>query len=265
MAAPILSLLCLALAAPGDELRWVPAESGTDASLRGLSAVDARVCWASGAGGTVLRTTDGARWSRRPVPGAEALDFRSLHAFDAERAVVVSAGAPARVYRTEDGGASWALAYEHPDERAFFDAVDFWDDERGLAFSDPIDGELVVMATADGGRSWEPIAGEALPDALEGEAGFAASGTCLRVHGSGEAWIGLGGGPGARVFRTADGGASWAAAGTPLHTGAASAGVFSVAFLGEGRGVAVGGDYTCLLYTSPSPRDLSTSRMPSSA
>ena len=24
-------------------------------------------------------------------------------------------------------------------------------------------------------------------------------------------------------------------------------------------------DYTCLLYTSPSPRDLSTSRMPSSA
>ena len=25
------------------------------------------------------------------------------------------------------------------------------------------------------------------------------------------------------------------------------------------------GDYTCLLYTSPSPRDLSTSRMPSSA
>ena len=27
----------------------------------------------------------------------------------------------------------------------------------------------------------------------------------------------------------------------------------------------VGGEVTCLLYTSPSPRDLSTSRMPSSA
>ena len=26
-----------------------------------------------------------------------------------------------------------------------------------------------------------------------------------------------------------------------------------------------GEDYTCLLYTSPSPRDLTTSRMPSSA
>ena len=31
------------------------------------------------------------------------------------------------------------------------------------------------------------------------------------------------------------------------------------------RREATGGDYTCLLYTSPSPRDLSTSRMPSSA
>ena len=35
---------------------------------------------------------------------------------------------------------------------------------------------------------------------------------------------------------------------------------------GVTRGViAVGADNTCLLYTSPSPRDLSTSRMPSSA
>ena len=47
---------------------------------------------------------------------------------------------------------------------------------------------------------------------------------------------------------------------------------FSVRFIGEGGGRKVftevrGGDpgYTCLLYTSPSPRDLSTSRMPSSA
>ena len=29
--------------------------------------------------------------------------------------------------------------------------------------------------------------------------------------------------------------------------------------------LALGGGYPCLLYTSPSPRDLSTSRMPSSA
>ena len=32
-----------------------------------------------------------------------------------------------------------------------------------------------------------------------------------------------------------------------------------------GRDSPVSGSYACLLYTSPSPRDLSTSRMPSSA
>ena len=30
-------------------------------------------------------------------------------------------------------------------------------------------------------------------------------------------------------------------------------------------GISIEGSYICLLYTSPSPRDLSTSRMPSSA
>ena len=33
----------------------------------------------------------------------------------------------------------------------------------------------------------------------------------------------------------------------------------------DGAGLTIGGANDCLLYTSPSPRDLSTSRMPSSA
>ena len=36
-------------------------------------------------------------------------------------------------------------------------------------------------------------------------------------------------------------------------------------FIGRDLVIVLGGDGTCLLYTSPSPRDLSTSRMPSSA
>ena len=42
----------------------------------------------------------------------------------------------------------------------------------------------------------------------------------------------------------------------------------AAAFFGTGRfenTASRNGYYTCLLYTSPSPRDLSTSRMPSSA
>lgn len=38
---------------------WLVSGSGTVASLRGLHVVDADVAWASGSGGTYLRTTDG--------------------------------------------------------------------------------------------------------------------------------------------------------------------------------------------------------------
>jgi len=47
--------------------------SGTTTRLRGVSAVNENVAWASGAAGTVLRTVDGgARWDRVSVPNAAA-------------------------------------------------------------------------------------------------------------------------------------------------------------------------------------------------
>ena len=61
--------------------------------LRGLCVVDSRVAWASGTAGTVLRTIDGGlSWERRPVPGAEALDFRDVQAFDDRTAFALSIG-----------------------------------------------------------------------------------------------------------------------------------------------------------------------------
>ena len=48
-----------------------PQSSGVDVRLRGISAVDARIAWASGQQGTILRTLDGgALWQRVSVPGA---------------------------------------------------------------------------------------------------------------------------------------------------------------------------------------------------
>lgn len=238
------SLLLLSIAAPGETLVWTPQESGCEASLRGLCAVNERVCWASGADGTILRTVDGVHWERCAIPGDESLDWRDIHAFDAETAVVVSAGQPARICRTKDGGASWARAFEHDDEAAFFDGMAFWDEQRGLAFSDPIDGRVAVVVTEDGGRSWRSVEPGALPLSPEGEAGFAASGSSLRVRGSAEAWIGLGGPHGARVLRTRDGGASWTAARTPVLSETKSTGIYSLAIGPRDRLIAVGGDYT---------------------
>src|SRR5690606_35225333 len=101
---------------------------GAKVRLRGMSAVDARVAWASGREGTVLRTVVGvATWQAMRVPGAEALDFRDVEGFDAEHAVVLSIGpgADSRVYRTGDGGRSWQLVLRNEDPRAFLDCMAF--------------------------------------------------------------------------------------------------------------------------------------------
>src|SRR6266852_664221 len=63
--------------------QWEKIPVPTTASLRGLSVVGENIVWASGTGGTVLRTVDaGKTWSVMIVPGAEKLDFRGIHAFD---------------------------------------------------------------------------------------------------------------------------------------------------------------------------------------
>jgi len=91
-------------------LAWTSTDSGTNASLRGLCAVSRDVCWASGAGGTVLRTVDGATWERRDIPGAEAFDFRDVHAFDAQRAIVLGAGLRDAASRLTDGAGADRLS-----------------------------------------------------------------------------------------------------------------------------------------------------------
>src|SRR3546814_12052341 len=56
----VLLLCCVsAFASAGGGVRVLPQDSGVDVRLRGISAVDADVAWASGAKGTVLRTLDG--------------------------------------------------------------------------------------------------------------------------------------------------------------------------------------------------------------
>jgi photosystem II stability/assembly factor-like uncharacterized protein len=222
---------------------WLVRGSGTVASLRGLHVIDADVAWASGSGGTVLRTTDANEsWTFCTVPGAEAIDFRDIHAWDRDRALILSAGLPAQIYRTDDGGATWLQTYNNETPGVFFNAVSFWDDQRGIAVGDPIDGRFLIIRTDDGGRTWSDLPLESRPRALAGEANFAASGTCMTVRGKDTVWFGTGG-PAARVFRSTDGGSTWTVAETPIRSGRPSQGVFSLFFRNERDGIAVGGDY----------------------
>jgi photosystem II stability/assembly factor-like uncharacterized protein len=230
-------------ASGGPGYAWHLTPTGSDARLRGVSAVSAEVAWTSGSQGTVLRTLDGgATWQQVGPPGTTNLQFRDVEAFDADRAVILSIGegTDSRVYVTADGGRHWTLTFLNAEPQAFYDCMTFFDDRRGLALSDPVNGRFRIIATDDGGWTWHIVDAD-MPPALTGEFAFAASGQCLVSDHGHRAWFGTGGGAQARVFRSDDRGDSWTVTATPIHS-SPSAGIFALAFRGEQHGLAVGGD-----------------------
>ncbi|MDF6046315.1 oxidoreductase [Streptomyces sp. JH14] len=240
---------------PGHRPAWTLTQTGTDARFRGLSAVSSRTAWAAGSKGTVLRTTDGGRhWHDVSPPGAteEALEFRDIEAFDARRAVVlaIGEGEASRVFRTDDGGATWTESFRNTDSRAFYDCLTFFDSRHGLAMSDPVDGRFRILSTADGGRSWTLLPTAGMPVAQTGEAGFAAGGQCLVSSGPKDVWLATGGAATARVLHSADRGLNWTVTASTIPAGDPARGVFGLAFRDRTHGIAVGGDYRA---DQPSP------------
>ncbi len=238
----VIGLAVATLTAQAPVVRWLPQTSGVTVRLRGVSAVSSTVGWASGAAGTVLRTTDGGTtWQRLTVPGAEALDFRDIDATDARTAHVLSIGngAASRIYQTSDAGVTWTERFANTDPKAFFDAMTFADADHGVAVSDSVDGRFVILLTTNGGRTWTPVPAASLPPALPDEGAFAASGTNVAMAGPQHLWFAT---TKSRVVRSTDGGRTWAVHQTPIATGEAT-GIFSVAFRDARHGVVVGGNY----------------------
>jgi hypothetical protein len=119
----------------------------------------------------------------------DKLEFRSIHAWDGNRAIVATAGQPAVIMKTLDGGNSWLNVYENLSPQAFFDGMRFFDDQNGLAFSDPVDGCLLIVKSLDGGNSWSVILPSAIPKMEVGEAGFAGHRAILRALSLRQAWL----------------------------------------------------------------------------
>ena len=159
---PALVMAALTAAAP----TLTPQRSGTTNRLQAVSPVSARVVWASGVGGTFTVTTDGgATWRAGVVPGAEALEFRDVQGVSERDAFLMSAGngGDSRIYRTDDGGATWALQFQNRDPKAFYDCFAFWDATHAIVFSDAVGDRFPALRTEDG-ATWHDI-GDRLPAA----------------------------------------------------------------------------------------------------
>jgi photosystem II stability/assembly factor-like uncharacterized protein len=230
---------------------WSVQTSGLDSNLRGISvhydSVEGKrdfVVWASGSNGVILRSTNsGGLWKQLNVPGGGDLDFRDIEGFDVDTAYVMSSGDgnKSHIYKTIDGGATWALQYSNKRPGFFLDALACDSKTRCVALSDPVDGKFLVLSTDDG-EHWKELPRDKMPAALSGEGAFAASGTAIAICDHDNIYFGTGGGRAPRVFHSKDRGRSWTAPETPMASGNASSGIFSVACNGHSV-VAVGGDY----------------------
>lgn len=219
--------------------------SGVQATLQAISPVNDSIVWVGGHAGVILRTLDGGRsWTRLAASGGDSLQFRDVHAVSRDTAYVLSAGpgARSRIYKTNDGGASWELQFLNRDSSAFYDCFDFWESGHGIAVSDAVGGRLVLIATVNGGATWRPVPPQVIPAAGAGEGAFAASGTCLITRRPGYAWIGSGAGGEGKVYRSAEAGATWTVVTPPLARGSPSSGVISLAFRDSLTGAALGGN-----------------------
>ena len=131
------------------------------------------------------------------------------------------------------------LIDQHP--KAFYDAMEFWNDQEGIAIGDPTNGCMSIIITRDGGHSWKKLSCDILPKSKEGEAAFAASDTNIAIVGD-HTWVATGG-KASRILYSPDKGRTWQVFETPIVQGQETTGIYSIDFYDEKNGFGIGGDY----------------------
>jgi len=216
-------------------------KTDVNSSFRSASVVNNQIAWVGGSNGWVGRSTNGGKsWKFSQVPGFENVGFRSLYAFDDKKAIIANAGAPANILITTDGGKKWKTVYTNENEAAFFDGIDFWDENEGLIYGDAIDGKMLLLHTRDGGTTWIEVVNR--PVLETDEASFAASGTGIRCIGTGKVVIATGG-MASRLLVSEDKATTWTTIAPPIIQGEKTTGIYSMAINGTVINL-VGGDYT---------------------
>ncbi|MDN3492238.1 WD40/YVTN/BNR-like repeat-containing protein [Winogradskyella bathintestinalis] len=149
-------------------------------------------------------------------------------------------GSPA--YLLKAGHERLDTVYKETHKSAFYDSMDFWNDQEGIAIGDPTDDCMSVIITRDGGDTWDKLSCKDLPKSKEGEAAFAASDTNISIVGD-HTWIATGG-KASRIMYSPNKGKTWEIYNTPIIQGVETTGIYSIDFYDKNNGFAIGGDYT---------------------
>ncbi|GIZ16080.1 WD40/YVTN/BNR-like repeat-containing protein [Capnocytophaga catalasegens] len=162
-------------------------------------------------------------------------DFRMVSATPTDF-LMLSVASPALLYKTEMNQMN--LVYKDENENIFYNAMIFRDEKTGFAIADPIDGNLCLIKTINGGISWEKVTTH-LPKLATNEFIFAASNSSLCVLENDIRFVT--GGSKSHLYILSE--QNYTKYPLPLQKGSSSKGAFSVDFYNENQGIVVGGDY----------------------
>ncbi|MBD1428474.1 oxidoreductase [Sphingobacterium sp. SGL-16] len=206
-----------------------------------MSTVGKNTVWISGSKGTVGYSKDqGKTWNWVNPAGYETYDFRDIYAFSDKEAVIVNAGSPAVVLRTNNAGKTWQMVYENSHPDIFLDDLDFVG-KVGYILGDPIEGKFQLLKTSNKGKTWTDVSNDYYLIADEGEAAFAASGSSMKLFKD-RLYIGTGG-KYSSFFNYNPKGLKIDKYDVPIWSGESSTGVFAIDFWNLNTGIAVGGNY----------------------
>ncbi len=177
------------------------------------------------------------------IPSNRNIEFRSI-AQTNNYIFILSVANPALLYRISKKDCSYQLVYQENHEKVFYDSMQFWNDEEGIAIGDPIEGAFSIITTRDGGKSWQKTPASQLPKLAEGEAAFAASNTNIVIKKN-TTWL-VSGGKKSRVFVSKNKGKSWTVSETPIVQGKQMTGIFTADFYDSKTGFVSGGNYEVL-------------------
>lgn len=173
-----------------------------------------------------------------PIPASDTLkpNFRSVAA--SKSGFALSIESPAMLFKINNDAKKIVYQENHP--KAFYDSMDFWNDNEGIAIGDSTNGCLSVIVTRDGGNTWCKLSCDDLPKGTENEGAFAASDTNIAIVGN-KTWVATTAG---RVYYSPDKGKTWQVFDTPIVKGQDTEGIYAIDFYDELNGFAIGGDYT---------------------
>ena len=207
-------------------------------SIRAMSVPSEKVIWASASKGMVAKSTnEGVSFEWMQVKGYEKRDFRAMHAWNDQEAIIVAVASPAIILKTNDGGTSWNKVYENKDTSMFLDALHFSDENNGTVIGDPIEGHLFILTTNNKGATWVQKPNTFFKSTLNnGEAFFASSNSNLIQIGNKLLFVT--GGLSSRLW------INGMAEAMPIMQGTSSTGANSIAVSPNGSWVVVvGGDF----------------------